>query len=62
MYREALRLDPTDWDAKANLEALASEHPQADASRPRECALKPVEQPGGRSPATGSATDSGAGL
>lgn len=26
MYRAALRLDPADWDAKANLEMLATQH------------------------------------
>lgn len=33
MYREALRLDPSDWDAKSNLEALYAQRAIPEAER-----------------------------
>lgn len=46
MYREALRLDPSDWDAKANLEMLSA---QADTSEraAANATLRQAPEPGG---------------
>lgn len=44
-YREALRLDPWDWDAKANLELLA-EPPEAPEAEQAPGPLKPAPEPG----------------
>jgi tetratricopeptide (TPR) repeat protein len=59
MYRETLRLDPGDWDAKANLESLALRH-SGDLPADAEGALKPVQKPGQREgdPASGSGSGS----
>jgi len=43
-YREALRLDPWDWDAKANLELLAEPPETQEAAQA--ATLKPAPEPG----------------
>lgn len=45
MYREALRLDPSDWDAKANLEWLFTRH-QATWEERAEAGLTQAPEPG----------------
>jgi hypothetical protein len=44
MYREALRLDPSDWDAKSNLEMLYG-RPQVSGEERTNASLKQAREP-----------------
>lgn len=44
MYREALRLDPSDWDAKSNLETLYAQL-QISEEEPTNASLKQAQEP-----------------
>lgn len=46
MYREALRLDPSDWDAKANLELLYAQLAVSEGEK-AQAALKQAQEPVG---------------